>query len=133
MMHPKLSILVLSVLFLAGCHRTTLEDLAANTASEYTERNCPTPVQNCQRTDSVTFSRDTHTFSYYYSLSDKLDNPVVIERYKKQIVATILCGLKENTSLKEYKEAGYNFRYVMRSSSTGNVLVDKMFTQKDYK
>ena len=34
--------------------------------------------------------------------------------------------------MKEYKQAGYNFRYVMKSSTTGEVLIDKTFTKKEY-
>ncbi len=131
-MRHKILFFAFAVLIFSGCHRTTLEDLAAKTAEEYTERYCPTPIENGQRTDSVTFSRDTHTFGYYYSLSGKLDDPTIIENNKKQIISTILSSLKENTSMKEYKQAGYNFRYVMKSVKTGEVLIDKLFTNKDY-
>lgn len=131
-MKYKLLFLAFAALLFSGCHRTTLEDLAAKTAEEYTERYCPTPIENCQRTDSVTFSRETHTFGYYYSLSDKLDDSDIIEKNKKQIISTILSSLKDNTSMKEYKQAGYNFHYVMKSSKTGEVLIDKTFTSKDY-
>lgn len=54
-MNHKLLFLAFVALLFSGCHRTTLEDLAAKTAEDYTERYCPTPVENCQRTDSVTF------------------------------------------------------------------------------
>ncbi len=131
-MRHKILFFAFAVLIFSGCHRTTLVDLAAKTAEEYTERYCPTPIENGQRTDSVTFSRDTHTFGYYYSLSGKLDDPTIIENNKKQIISTILSSLKENTSMKEYKQAGYNFRYVMKSVKTGEVLIDKLFTNKDY-
>lgn len=131
-MNYKLLFLAFAVLLFSGCHRTTLEDLAAKTAEEYTERYCPTPIENCQRTDSVTFSRETHTFAYYYSLSGKLDDAGIIETNKKQIISTILGSLRDNTSMKEYKQAGYNFHYVMKSCRTGEVLIDKTFTNKDY-
>ncbi|GJG30626.1 hypothetical protein PRBRB14_15050 [Hallella multisaccharivorax DSM 17128] len=107
--------------------------MAAKTASDYTERYCPTPVEDFQRTDSITFDRGTHTFSYYYTLTGKIDDPAVIEKGEKQILATIIGSLKENTSMKDYKQAGYNFRYVYRSQKNGNVMIDKTFKQKDYK
>lgn len=128
----NLLVLAFAMLLFSACHRTTLEDLAAKTAEEYTERYCPTPVENGQRTDSVTFSRETHTFGYYYSLSGKLDDSAIIKDNKKEIISTILNSLKENTSMKEYKQAGYNFHYVMKSSKTGEVLIDQLFTNKDY-
>ncbi len=131
-MKYKLLFLAFAALLFSGCHRTTLEDLAAKTAEEYTERYCPTPIENGQRTDSVTFSRETHTFGYYYSLSGNLDDSDIIEKFKQKIISSILSSLKENTSMKEYKQAGYNFHYIMKSSKTGEVLIDKLFTNKDY-
>ncbi|EGN57086.1 putative lipoprotein [Hallella multisaccharivorax DSM 17128] len=133
MRHKKLLFLTLMTFFLTACHRATLEDMAAKTASDYTERYCPTPVEDFQRTDSITFDRGTHTFSYYYTLTGKIDDPAVIEKGEKQILATIIGSLKENTSMKDYKQAGYNFRYVYRSQKNGNVMIDKTFKQKDYK
>lgn len=133
MRHKKLLFLTLMTFFLTACHHATLEDMAAKTASDYTERYCPTPVEDFQRTDSITFDRGTHTFSYYYTLTGKIDDPAVIEKGEKQILATIIGSLKENTSMKDYKQAGYNFRYVYRSQKNGNVMIDKTFKQKDYK
>lgn len=76
----KTLILALATLALTSCHRTNLEDLAAKTAEEYTERYCPTPFEDNQRTDSVGFDRVTHTFSYYYTLSGKIDNPEILAK-----------------------------------------------------
>ena len=132
MMMKKRLILALATLALTSCHRTNLEDLAAKTAEEYTERYCPTPFEDNQRTDSVGFDRATHTFSYYYTLSGKIDNPEIIAKNRKQIVASIRGSLKDNTSMKEYKQAGYNFRYVFRSQKIGSVLIEKTFTKKEY-
>lgn len=80
MMMKKTLILALATLALTSCHRTNLEDLAAKTAEEYTERYCPTPFEDNQRTDSVGFDRATHTFSYYYTLSGKIDNPEILAK-----------------------------------------------------
>lgn len=132
-MMRKTFVLALVTIALTGCHRTNLEDLAAKTAEEYTERYCPTPFEDNQRTDSVSFDRATHTFGYYYTLSGKIDDPEIVSKNQKQIVVSILSGLKDNTSMKEYKQAGYNFRYVFRSQKSGNILIEKTFTKKEYK
>ena len=133
MMKKKTLVLALAAIVLTGCHRTNLEDLAAKTAEEYTERYCPTPFEDNQRTDSVSFNRATHTFGYYYTLSGKIDDPALVAKGQKQIIASILSSLKDNTSMKEYKQAGYNFRYVFRSQKNGNILIEKTFTKKEYK
>lgn len=133
MMNKKIWILGVAALALTSCHRTNLEDMAAKSAEDYTERYCPTPFQDNQRTDSVGFDRATHTFSYYYTLSGKIDDPEIIAKGQKQIISTIRGSLNDNTSMKEYKQAGYNFHYVFRSQKSGNVLIEKTFTKKDYK
>lgn len=132
MTKKKILFLAFAALSLVSCHRTNLEDLAAKSAEDYTDRYCPTPFVDSQRTDSVGFDRATHTFSYYYTISGKIDDPVVIAKGQRQIASSILSSLKENTSMKEFKQAAYNFHYVFRSQKNGNVLIDTTFTKKDY-
>lgn len=118
---------------LASCKHATLEDSAENMANEYTERYCPSPVNGMQRTDSVTFDRDTHTFNYYYTLTDKADDPVVVGGVKKSISNALLKELKENTSLKAFKDAHYAFRYVFNSQRNKATLLELTFKANDYK
>ena len=120
-------------LSLTSCHRTTLEDQAENMANKYTERYCPTPVQDMQRTDSVTFDRKTHTLAFYFTLTDKADDPNNVDKMKGMITKTLLDELKENTNLKVYKDAGYNFRYIFRSQKNKKVLYEKNFSKRNYK
>lgn len=126
-------ILFVAACTLTACHRTTLEDQAENMAKDYTERYCPTPVQNMQRTDSIAFNRQTHTLAFYYTLTDRADDPENIKLVNGKITKALLKELKENTSYKAYKEAGYNFRYVFRSQKNGNTLYEKTFSKKNYK
>lgn len=117
----------------ASCHHATLEDSAEKMAQEYTERYCPTPTNNMQRTDSVTFNRTGHTFNYYYTLIGDADNNEAVNKVSKQIESTLLTELRENTSLKVFKDAGYSFRYVFRSQSNKNILWEHTFTAKAYR
>lgn len=118
---------------LASCKHASLEDSAEKMANEYTERYCPTPVNDMQRTDSVTFDRSTHTFNYYYTLTDKADDPVAISSVKKSISNALLKELRENTSLKAFKDALYSFRYVFNSQSNKTTLLELTFKANDYK
>ena len=120
-------------LSLSACHHDTLDDRAEQITQDYTRRYCPTPVQDMQRTDSLTFTRVTHTFNFYYTLTDKADNAGVIAKQTGKIVKELLRQLKDNTSYKVFKEAGFNFHYVFRSSSTKAVLIESTFGQKQYK
>ena len=53
---------------------------------------------------------------------------------KDEMRDVLLKELKNSTSLKAYKEAGYNFRYVYRSTrDKGTKLFEATFSEKDYK
>lgn len=118
---------------LCACHHATLEDRAEKYTKDYTERFCPTPVQDMQRTDSLTFDRTTRTFNYYFTLVDKADNAGIIKAKQKEITDALLKQLKENTSAKVYKDEGFNFHYIFRSASKANILLENTFTRRQYK
>lgn len=124
---------LLSLTIFTSCHRTTLEDQAEKVAQEYTERNCPTPVQDMTITDSITFDRSTKTFNYYYTLTDKADDAAAIAKAKGKLTKNLIKSVKENTSMKVYKDAGYNFHYIYRSQKSGQTLYEHLVTKKDYK
>jgi len=133
--YSNLYVCVLATLFpiFAACNHTTIEDRAENEAKDFTERYCPTPVRDMQRTDSVTFDRTTHTFKYYYSLVGAADNPEAIDKVKSQLKPALIKDLIANTQNKLYKEEGYNFHYIYRSESKKNTLYELVLTAKDYK
>lgn len=118
---------------LSSCKRVTLEDKAERMAKEYTERNCPTPPQDMTITDSITFNRATKTFSYYYTLTDKADNEKAIDKLRPKLSKALIDNMKENTSLKTYKDASYNFKFIYRSQKSGQVLFEENITPKEYK
>ncbi len=112
----------------------SLEDRAARELKEYTEKNCPTPVVNDQQMDSASFERESRTLRFYYKLYDKSDSKALFAQHGKDIRNQILNELKNSTSTKSYKDAGFNYRYTYRSASNPNtILLDVKFTSKDYK
>ncbi len=112
----------------------SLEDRAARELKEYTEKNCPTPVVNDQQMDSASFERESRTLRFYYKLYDKSDSKALFAQHGKDIRKQILNELKNSTSTKSYKDAGFNYRYTYRSASNPNtILLDVKFTSKDYK
>lgn len=123
---------VFSCMSLAGCHES-FEQRAAREAKEYTEKYCPTPVQNCTRTDSVTFDMTSKTFNYYCSLTDALDNREVFENNKERIAGALIKNIKENPGLRSYKKEGFCFAYILRSAKNPQTMYfTKKFTSKDY-
>jgi N-acetylmuramoyl-L-alanine amidase len=130
-----LSLFALALLFasaLTSCKHDTLEDRAEKEAKEFTKRYCPTPVQNMQRTDSISFDRSTLTFNYYYRLSGDADDRQAVNKVQDKIKDALLNDLVSNTGIKAYKDKGYNFRYVIHSEKTKEVLYEVIFTPKDY-
>lgn len=114
----------LLVLLFSACHES-LADRAEREAKEYTERNCPTPVVNFTRTDSVAFDRKSNTYLYYCSFVDAFDNEKVINNNKRQIRDGLYDAISANMGLKVYVEAGFSFTYIVRSGKNPSKILYK--------
>ena len=130
----KTFILIISALVLSACHHETIEERAQRETKEYTQKFCPTPFINYTRTDSMTFENATRTIIYYCSFSDKMDNADIIEKNSIKIVDGLKKGISDNTGIKNYIDAGLNFRYVVHShKNPQEVLFKHDFKNKDIK
>ena len=117
-------------ILLTGC-RESLEDRCAREAKEYTEKNCPTKMDNNIILDSMAFERDTHTLHYYYTLTGFADRDSVMEQV--DAVGALKEDLKNSTSLRVYKENKYRFAYTYRSEKDPKkIRLEVVFTDKDY-
>ena len=126
----KFWLLAAFCILLVGC-RESLEDRCAREAKEYTEKNCPTKMDNNITLDSMTFERDTHTLHYYYTLTGFADQDSVLE--KVDALGALKEDLKNSTSLRVYKENKYRFAYTYRSGKDPKkIKLDVVFTDKDY-
>ena len=122
---------IFTILALTACQES-LEDRSAREAAEYTKKKCPARIDQNTVIDSLVFERDTHTMHYYYTLTGEADNPEAFTRFSAENV--LLTQLKNSTTIKTYKDAGYSFAYTYRSGTEkGRVLFEKTFTKKDYK
>lgn len=118
---------------LCSCHES-MEKRAQREAREYTEKYCPTPVQNYTRTDSVVFDIDTKTYHYYCSITGDLDDQRVFDLNRQKISDALLANLKDNTAFAPYKKEGFAFQWTLHSDKDKNVVYfDKKFTEKEYK
>lgn len=118
---------------LGACHES-VSDRAEREASEYTRKYCPTPVQNFQRTDSLVYNRESNTYIYYCTFFDQLDDAAVVSKIRRQLDEGLKKGIRENTSLKVYKDADFNFLYVCRSAKNpSQVLYKEEISPKDYR
>lgn len=106
---------------LVACQES-LEDKAAREAAEYTRKYCPTPVVNYIRTDSVSFNKQSRTYTYYCSFADLLDNEKVVADNRALIMRTLTASVKASTIMKPYVQAGFHFLYVCRSAKDPKVV-----------
>lgn len=129
----KKSLLLFSLLIsLTSCHQS-IEERAEKEAKEYTEKYCPTPVNNFTKTDSVVFYKDTKTYHYYCSFTDKMDDEAIVNSNRQKINDDLLMAIKESTALKQYKEANFTFAYTCRSAQNPKkVLFKGVYTPKQY-
>lgn len=120
------------LLLITSCHKS-IEERAEKEAKEYTEKYCPTPVNNFTRTDSVVFYKETRTYHYYCSFTDRMDDEKIIEQNRKRIDEDLLNAIKESTALKQYKEAGFIFAYTCHSNKNPEkVLFKGIYTPTNY-
>ena len=132
-LNSQLSTLLALLCMLTSCHES-LEDRAAREAKEWTAKNCPTPVVQNTRTDSLTFDKETRTIGYWYTLCGTADNLEATKAKREELRGILLEGLKASTQLKLYKDEGFNVRYVYHSEKDPKtVLLDETFSEKDYK
>lgn len=123
---------IASTMLLCGCHES-LEKRAAREAREYTEKYCPTPVQNYMRTDSVVFDVPSRTYHYYCSIMNELDDSVVFEANRAKFAESFIQTVNESTSLRAYKKEGFNFAWTLRSGKDPKkIWMEKTITEKEY-
>lgn len=128
----KVFLLLFASISLVSCHKS-LEDRAAKDCKEFTEKNCPTPLENNTRMDSMVYEPATHTIHYYHSFFNEADNKSVIDAHTATLRKTLLDAVKADMGTKIYKEAGFNFRYTYHSSKTPQqILLDFTFTKDEY-
>lgn len=127
----KILVFATLVLFIASCQES-LEDRCAREAKQYTAKNCPVRMDKNIIMDSLTFEKATHTLHYYYRLTGLADKEGALDSIDAK--SLLKNELKNSTSMKTYKDNGYNFAYTYHSEKDPNkVVFEAIFTEKDYK
>lgn len=109
----------------------SLEERCAKECETYTAKQCPAPIADGVVIDSLTFDASTHTMHYYYTMSGAADNPQAFTKINAPKM--VKDQVRNATSLRLYKEAGYNFAYTYWSASRkGYAICEVMVTKKDY-
>ena len=109
-------------------------DRCRREAKEYTERECPRLEHQFVIMDSMTYADEPHGFTYHYRLTGDFDNPElltssILDAFTEQMKQS----LRENITLKSYKERNFTFTYRYFSDSTDSLVLEARFGPEDYK
>ncbi len=124
------AIALLGATVFASCQET-LEQRAERTMLEYTQKNCPQQMGETIVMDSCRFETATHTMHYFYRFMGAMDNDSTLDAdYMRQLLKD---ALRNETSTRTFKEAGYTFTYTYRSASQPDkVLFEATFPKEEY-
>ena len=127
----KLFTIPVIALFLFSCQES-LEDTAERSLREYSEKNCPRFVHETIILDSCRFERDTKTIHYFYTFTGEMDNESMKDKHDA-IRELLLNELRNETSTRTYKDAGYSFKYTYFLQKQRNkILSETVLTKEDY-
>ena len=131
-MMKKLLFLLVCGIAMVSCHEN-LEQRAARQAKEFTQKNCPSAIRDNVRTDSMTYDEATRTIIYNYTLFNELDDSSNIKAQEVKLIEGLQKALTRDISMKTYKDAGFNIRYVYHSNEKPQlILLQKTFTPEEY-
>ena len=122
--------LLLAALTLGSCQES-LNEKCARECRQYTQKNCPAPIDKHTIIDSMTFEASTRTIHYYYTLTGVADSVGLLSR--EEVHKALKDQLRNTTMMRAYKEEGFNFAYTYYSQSRPElVLFEETLTKKDY-
>lgn len=122
------------LLAFCACKRETKDEKFKRDFEQFTQKECPKLMDESTRMDSVCYDILSRTMTEYYTMMNTLDNDSLYkdEQLISTFTETMQKGLKSSLQLKPYKDEGITFRYIYRSLSTGKLLLELTFTEKDY-
>ncbi len=125
----KKNIILFTLLLATTSCQETLEQRCARETKEHTRKNCPARLDEFTTQDSLVFEAQGRCIHYYYTLSGPAERG--LSNYK--IREILLEQLRNNTSLKTYKENGFVFGYTYRAKSTDSIIFTTKLTPDEYR
>jgi PBP1b-binding outer membrane lipoprotein LpoB len=131
MMKKRLTFSAVAALLLFCSCQENIDERIAREAEEYTRRNCPNSMENIVL-DSMVYKPATRTIIYYNTLGENIDNDYVRSQ-SEEMKEAVRKSVKEDLTIKYYKENEIKFRYVYRSHDGKDTVLNILVTPKDYK
>lgn len=116
-----------------ACFLPTGKQKVFELAAEQVNKQCPITVDEMTRMDSTTYSGKDNTFTYFYTLSGKADDPTMSEQLKKSLEETLPETIKNTEEMKVYRESDVTIKYIYLSGKTKEELIQVTVTPDMYK
>lgn len=124
---------MLMAVCLQSCNKETRDERIKRETMEFTEKNCPSTVDQFTTMDSAVFDMDSRTLTYHYTLKGELDNDsLYTDELKQTFREKVLNEIKTSIKMKGYKDAEVAFGYRYISDKSGKVMVDLVIKSDEY-
>ena len=133
-MKNKFIFFLTAFLLLSSCQVDFDNHLKRETES-YTHKHCPMRIEEGNTLDSMTYDINTRTLTRWHTLSGIMDSPASREAFANHpdlIRNQLLMELRGDVEKQTCKDEGIFFRYVFRSSATGQNIFTTTFSLSDY-
>lgn len=112
-----LVILTFMLMFTSSCHKETKAERYAREARETTAQ-CPMAIDANTVMDSMTYTIDSHCFTYYYKVQGVSDSILIVNKeiYRQQILDRLL----NSPEMLPYIKDKVSFRYIYHMDSAFN-------------
>lgn len=133
--HKKLtaSVALCALIICGACKQETKDEKFKKDFEQFTLKECPKEIDLFIQLDSANYDIKSRTLNYHYTLEEELDHDTIYDEKTKDLFhENILKSLKTSIQLKPYKDEGITFRYIYRSNTTGQTLLELTFTAEQY-
>ncbi len=127
-------LLIAAALTAGGCGKQTFDERVQQEVDDFNQKQSGRRTDPVTIMDSMHYDADGRILSYCYTVDGKADDPAVITDDVRELQhQQLLDQVKGSINLKPYKEEGITFRYVYYSATTGDVLMECVFSSADYR
>ena len=129
----KIALVALAAVVAVSCTES-FADRCRREAKEHTERECPRLEHQFVIMDSMTYNDEPQGFTYHYRLTGDFDQPELLTpEILSAFTEQMQQALRENLTLRAYKERDFTFTYRYLSDRTDSLVLEASFGPEDYK
>lgn len=128
---PFIPLLAGLALMLSAC-KESMDDRIERELEQFTQNQCPKPIDKYTVMDSAIYRRPTKTIEYHYTVQGDLDNDTIYSTDLEEVFHDQLYeNITKSIQLKPYKDYGCSFHYFYRSKTSGKMRLEFEFGPDD--